>query len=278
MSEKVHKRMHTISLPLLSLPVLLRRELWDRRMLNNAQRQLVIDWPSVCVPGVQDIIDRVGAESHCIAQELDEAIIEIDLDGDGEIDFNELLQWFQSGAGAGSKLAKMIRKQYSLKASLSHHLDGLDNLALGESIGAYYQCTALDSECAFGTVQQQLTHVLRGSGLIELFGGGDGSDGHGLTLGGQLKAMATSSLFVSLTLALSGLYFVVTGIQYWVTDYLTLPVAEGGMGMDQGLVVICFSVLSLTGPTAGVFFGGWIIDKQGGYKCETGKAARDTLR
>ena len=64
----------------------------------------------------------------------------------------------------------------------------------------------------------------------------------------------------------------------WVTDYLTLPVAEGGMGIDQGLVVISFSVCSLTGPTLGVFFGGWIIDRQGGYKCDTGKAAMDTLQ
>ena len=35
---------------------------------------------------------------------------------------------------------------------------------------------------------------------------------------------------------------------------------------------------SLTAPTTGVFFGGWIIDRQGGYKDETGKAAMDTLR
>ena len=165
----------------------------------------------------------------------------------------------------------------------------------------------------------------------------------------------TPSLFVSLTLALSGLYFVVTGIQFWVTDYLTMPVAEGGMGQEQGLVVMCFSICSLTGPTtgaparccgspharaevttkmhssaeaqpltinpyhlsspihadarprrvarpprpgtasaragaaerpppsrpggaAGVFFGGWIIDRQGGYKDESGKAAMDTLQ
>jgi hypothetical protein len=63
--------------------------------------------------------------------------------------------------------------------------------------------------------------------------------------------MARSTLFVSLTLALSGLYFVVTGIQFWVTDYLTMPVAEGGMGQEQGLVVMCFSICSLTGPTTG---------------------------
>ena len=35
---------------------------------------------------------------------------------------------------------------------------------------------------------------------------------------------------------------------------------------------------SLTGPTAGVFFGGWYIDRMGGYKDDTGAAAAGTLR
>ena len=42
-------------------------------------------------------------------QELDEAIESIDTDGDGEISFDELLVWFQSGSA--TNLAKMIRKQ-----------------------------------------------------------------------------------------------------------------------------------------------------------------------
>jgi hypothetical protein len=135
--------------------------------------------------------------------------------------------------------------------SAVHHFDGIDGLHLGESIG-----------------------------LLEIFGHGH-DDSSSLTDSGvckQLEMMARSTLFVSLTLALSGLYFVVTGIQFWVTDYLTMPVEEGGMGQEQGLVVMCFSICSLTGPTTGVFFGGWVIDRQGGYKDETGKAAMDTLR
>ena len=43
-------------------------------------------------------------------------------------------------------------------------------------------------------------------------------------------------------LSLSGLYFVVTGIQFWVTDYMTTPVSEGGIGIDAGLVVLSFSL------------------------------------
>lgn len=99
-----------------------------------------------------------------------------------------------------------------------------------------------------------------------------------MSLGTQLKFMFSNKIFVLLTLALSGLYFVVTGLQFWVTDYMTTPVAEGGIGIDPGLVVISFALSSLTGPTAGVFFGGWYIDKHGGYKDDTGEAAAGTLK
>ena len=46
----------------------------------------------------------------------------------------------------------------------------------------------------------------------------------------QLRAILSNRLFLSLTLSLCGLYFVVTGIQFWITDYLTTPVSEGGIG------------------------------------------------
>ena len=62
----------------------------------------------------------------------------------------------------------------------------------------------------------------------------------------------------------------VTGVQFWVTDYLTLSVDEGGLGQPLGTVVICFSLCSLTGPTAGVFMGGAIVDKMGGYQDRDG--------
>lgn len=46
-------------------------------------------------------------------------------------------------------------------------------------------------------------------------------------------------------------YFVVTGIQFWVTDYLVTF-----LDADPNVVVAGFALSSLTGPTAGVFFGG----------------------
>ena len=55
-------------------------------------------------------------------------------------------------------------------------------------------------------------------------GGGDGGVGE-MSLGAQLSTMARNKLFLALTLSLSGLYFVVTGIQFWVTDYMVREAA-----------------------------------------------------
>ena len=116
-------------------------------------------------------------------------------------------------------------------------------------------------------------------GVVGLFLRDSAADEHtNVGLREQLGAMAQNHLFIALTLSLSGLYFVVTGIQFWVTDYMTTPVEEGGVGIDAALVVLSFSISSLTAPTAGVFFGGWYIDAHGGYKDQTGEAAAATLR
>ena len=46
-----------------------------------------------------------------------------------------------------------------------------------------------------------------------------------------------------LCLALTGLFFSVTGIQYWVTDYLVID-----LGSDEAKVQITFGIVSITGP------------------------------
>ena len=53
-----------------------------------------------------------------------------------------------------------------------------------------------------------------------------------------------------------------------------------GVVVDGSMLTNLFKThfRSLTGPTAGVFFGGWYIDRMGGYKDDTGAAAAGTLR
>ena len=104
---------------------------------------------------------------------------------------------------------------------------------------------------------------------MELFGGGGGGAGAGPEqegVGEQLGQLFGSKLFIILTLSLCGLFFVVTGVQFWITDYATRSKQEGGLGADAETVVLVFSIASVTAPVMGVFIGGALIDKQGGYK------------
>lgn len=52
----------------------------------------------------------------------------------------------------------------------------------------------------------------------------------------------------------------VTGIQYWVPDYL-----QNVHKVDPHVVSLYFSATSLTAPVSGVIVGGIIITKMGGY-------------
>ena len=126
-------------------------------------------------------------------------------------------------------------------------------------------------------------------GVMELFAGQSGRStangpGGGSRARQQLKQLFSSNLWVALTLSLCSVYFVVTGVQFWITDYATLAKEEGGLGADAQTVVLVFSAASVTGPVIGVLFGGVLIDKQGGYKDDPhssdlpGTAAHRTLR
>ena len=68
------------------------------------------------------------------------------------------------------------------------------------------------------------------------------------------------------------LFWVVTGIQFWITKYLTQVI-----GADPTRVTIVFSVVSIMAPVSGVFFGSWIIDRNGGYKGEAAEGEEPML-
>jgi hypothetical protein len=60
---------------------------------------------------------------------------------------------------------------------------------------------------------------------------------------------------------MSALYFTVTGVQFWGTKYLSVAL-HAPLPVVSTMFVLC----AATGPTLGVFFGGWVVDKVGGYK------------
>eukprot|EP00392_Amoebophrya_sp_AT5.2_P004633 g4641.t1 len=74
-------------------------------------------------------------------------------------------------------------------------------------------------------------------------------------------------VFVLCILTLSVLYFVVTGVQYWATIYLTevfRPPHESEEDFKVR-VIVWFSIVAATGPALGVVTGGLVIDALGGY-------------
>jgi hypothetical protein len=77
----------------------------------------------------------------------------------------------------------------------------------------------------------------------------------------QVRVLTRNGVYLWTTLGLSALFFVVTGIQFWVTPYLVID-----LGQDVGNVGLAFIFASATGPTCGVLFGGYLVDKFGGYR------------
>jgi MFS transporter, Spinster family, sphingosine-1-phosphate transporter len=77
----------------------------------------------------------------------------------------------------------------------------------------------------------------------------------------QLKMLASNLIFVFLTLSLCCMFFVVTGIQYWITKYM-----EQGLNANPVLVIVGFVIISTTAPILGVCTGGYVADYYGGYK------------
>jgi hypothetical protein len=77
----------------------------------------------------------------------------------------------------------------------------------------------------------------------------------------KVLLLLRNHVFVYTVLGLTALFFVVTGIQFWATPYLVLD-----LGQPVGYVGLAFIVASATGPTCGVLFGGYVVDRNGGYQ------------
>eukprot|EP00928_Gymnodinium_smaydae_P028542 TRINITY_DN21736_c0_g2_i1.p1 TRINITY_DN21736_c0_g2~~TRINITY_DN21736_c0_g2_i1.p1 ORF type:complete len:587 (-),score=118.80 TRINITY_DN21736_c0_g2_i1:302-2062(-) len=76
----------------------------------------------------------------------------------------------------------------------------------------------------------------------------------------RLRGLVTNPVYVSVTFTLCVLWFIVTGVQYWATEFFVKA-----FHMPKGLVVSMFSIVALTGPTIGVVVGAIVTDKRGGY-------------
>jgi MFS family permease len=87
---------------------------------------------------------------------------------------------------------------------------------------------------------------------------------------GQVIDILCNPLYMTTCLALCSIYFILTGIQFWMTIYLT-----DILGNDPIIVMIIFSLVSITAPLGGVLVGGTFADAYGGYR---GKNALKALK
>jgi hypothetical protein len=69
-------------------------------------------------------------------------------------------------------------------------------------------------------------------------------------------------IYLFSALSLSSLFFVITAVQYWGSDYMEKALHV----KDKNLRLLSFSIICITSPTFGVIFGGWTISKIGGYE------------
>ena len=77
----------------------------------------------------------------------------------------------------------------------------------------------------------------------------------------KLKLIFSEPLFIFNVLTMSILYFIVTCVQYWSSDYMLVALEI----TDEKLRLFAFSFVCLTSPTVGLITGGFIVDKLGGY-------------
>lgn len=77
----------------------------------------------------------------------------------------------------------------------------------------------------------------------------------------MLKKLFRSKMYMVGTFTMSVILFVSTGIQFWLTDYFI-----NVLHFERSMVNIAYAVVSMTGPTSGCGFGGFIVDKFGGYE------------
>lgn len=69
--------------------------------------------------------------------------------------------------------------------------------------------------------------------------------------------------FIMIVLANTFIFFILTGIQYWVTNYLVTELGE-----DETTVYSTFGVVSVTGPVLGVVIGGNVTSYLGGFRAK----------
>jgi MFS family permease len=81
-----------------------------------------------------------------------------------------------------------------------------------------------------------------------------------LTIMETLAVIMKKRLFLLTMLTLCSLNFIITAIQFWISDYMIAI-----LKFEKKNVFVLFVLISTTAPSLGLFIGGKIIDHLGGY-------------
>jgi hypothetical protein len=80
----------------------------------------------------------------------------------------------------------------------------------------------------------------------------------------NLKLLFQFKVYIVSTGAVIVLIYVVTSLEYWISDYLIVA-----MNVDPNVVSMTFIITCVTAPTLGVISGGIIVQRYGGYENKT---------
>ena len=75
-----------------------------------------------------------------------------------------------------------------------------------------------------------------------------------------IKELCGNSVYLLLVMAISALYFVVSGLQFWITPYLTTVI-----GVPQSEVYTVYITMCLSAPSLGVVISIVLFNCIGGY-------------
>lgn len=93
-----------------------------------------------------------------------------------------------------------------------------------------------------------------------------GSSSSGGSIANQVCALVRNPTWISLVGTLCALYFVVTGIQFWATEFFLTAFKR-----EIEEVLVAFTIVAATGPVLGLLIGGFVVSSMGGYITRTGQ-------
>lgn len=80
------------------------------------------------------------------------------------------------------------------------------------------------------------------------------------SLGRKICYLLTQPTFMFLLLALTFIFFISTGTQFWITDY-----QQSVLNLSKEKAYLHFAIAAITGPVLGVLVGGALFTRLGGY-------------